>query len=93
MEIEEIKEWLDWHVENIKDRLAHRQFNGNIQVCYPELSIQLVAGIEIIADVLRLELRKRKQGNYKRLSFMYGEAEVIQLEELERSKDAQQVHM
>ncbi|MBO5282078.1 MAG: hypothetical protein J6B43_02960 [Lachnospiraceae bacterium] len=83
MEFEEIKEWLDWHVADIKERKEHRHFDNNIRTCYPGDDIQMSKGIELVADILGAKLEERQQGDYRRLSFMYGETEVIQLDRRE----------
>lgn len=84
MEIEEIKEWLDWHVANLKECQAHAQLNSSIRTCFAERYIHLYRGIDIIADVLgvKLEVKKLKD-DVLQYSFMYGETEVIQLERIE----------
>lgn len=91
MEFEEIKEWLDWHVADIKERRAHAQLNSSICTCFTEGYIHMHRGIEIIADALGIKLEVKKlTDDVLQYSFMHDGIEVVQLD---RREDAQPVCM
>ena len=85
MEIAEIKEWLDWHVANIKERQAHMHLNNRI-CTYPPEDYIMIQGIKLVADLLGAELKEEDLGDYKRYSFMYGETQVVQMERIKDEK-------
>ncbi len=96
---QKIREWLDWHAADIKDRDAHAKYSKGIRTCYPPDYILIYEGIEKIADMLgaKLETKKFKGtrcGEWTQYSFMYesmyGDIEVIQVGGIE---DAEQICM
>lgn len=70
MEYEEIKAWLDWQVNNIKERECMSEFNGQIMVQEPDKIILVHKGIEILADVAGAELRVERQ-DHKWLPYVW----------------------
>ena len=56
MEYEEIKEWLDKLVINLKEAQELEYFNEQINTCVMNRQVQIYKGIDIIADVMGIEL-------------------------------------
>lgn len=59
MEYEKIKEWLDLVSEDFRRTNEHARFNSQIRTCHERDDVHLYSGIEIIAEVMGLELRRR----------------------------------
>ena len=81
MQEEQIREWLDDVIDNMKDREALSEFSNQISICNPVNWVHLSKGIEIAADLLGVPLKKELHGKgYKyKLSFTYKGVEVMQL--------------
>ena len=84
MEYAEVKEWLDKLVANIIETESLYNFNEQIRVCRPGLTIHMFTGIDIVADVMGLELREDYEEDKDfpyRYSFEYKGNKFIQIEE------------
>ena len=82
MEYEKIKEWLDLLVEDFKRNNEHADFNSQIYTCHSRDAVHMCRGIEIVANVMGLELR-RKDLPYEEYShesyFIYNDVRFFQM--------------
>lgn len=84
MEYEELKQWLDWHVDSLRDQRDHAAFNSQIETTESRAWIQLYRGIELAADLMGLTLlhEVREDQEYPHwYSFWYRETEFVQMGE------------
>lgn len=84
MEYTQVKEWMDKQIANLKEANALRFFNEQICTCHPETSIHIFRGIDILADVMRLELKEEDRGDSDfpySYSFVYEGVRFFQIQE------------
>lgn len=82
-EFVKIKEWLDWHIADLKAREEHRCFNSCICACSQPDHIQIFEGIDQVAEMLGVELAVRNlDSGYREYLFGYGGVTIIQLDKI-----------
>ena len=87
MEYTEFKEWLDKLISINKEVKSLERFSSSIRAIMYEPCILLYEGIEIIADVMGLELKKKVREKSVRLSFEYSGTEFCQFFILEDNEN------
>ncbi len=89
--MQEVMEWLDSIIENMKEQKALSKFNNQIMICGAKDYIQMFKGIEIVADELGIELQSKPHAGRippyaqkVKLSFDYKGYEVFQFSDGEQ---------
>ena len=87
MEYMEVKEWLDRLIAVNKEIKSLEWYSNDIRVLMHEPIIQFYSGIEIVADVMGLELKRELRAEAVRLSFKYSGTEFCQVSVLEDNEN------